>query len=72
MTSKGNNGHRKDVKPNDLEVFEPAFMPGEEDDEKVGYFKADIKGEEGEIVDKLPTELTNEPSTPNDESSEDS
>ncbi|RUS92362.1 hypothetical protein DSM106972_099360 [Dulcicalothrix desertica PCC 7102] len=72
MTLKGSNGHRKDVKPNELEVFEPAFIPGEEDGEKLGYFKADIKGEEGELVDKLPQELTGEPSTPNDESSEDS
>ncbi|BAZ12433.1 hypothetical protein NIES4071_42640 [Calothrix sp. NIES-4071] len=54
MTSKGNNGHRKDVKPNELEVFEPAFAPGDEDSEKIGYFKADIKGDEGEVVDKLP------------------
>jgi hypothetical protein len=72
LTSKGNNGRRKDVKPNELEVFEPAFAPGDEDGEKLGYFKADIKGDEGELVDELPQELTNEPPTPNDESSEDS
>ena len=68
MTKSGGNGHQKDVQPENLEVFEPAFAVGDESAENIGYFKADIKGEEGQFIRKLPQELSTESSTPNDES----
>lgn len=62
--SQSGNGHSKKVKADDLTVFEPAFAPGDEDTEKIGYFQTDTKGEEGKFVQELPQEITGEPSTP--------
>ncbi|MEH2033387.1 MAG: hypothetical protein V7K67_27830 [Nostoc sp.] len=49
------NGGSKKPNPEDLEVYEPASVQ----DEKVGYYKTDLKGEEGELIDEdeLPPEL---------------
>lgn len=71
QSGTGSNGHRKDAKADDLTVFEPAFAPGDEDSEKIGYYRTSAKGDEGEIVNQLPQELTGEPSNTNDEGEED-
>ena len=55
--ANGGNGSQQ-PNPKDLEVFEPAFAPGDEE-EKIGWYKTDVKGEEGtEIPDSgLPPQL---------------
>lgn len=67
VVTQGSNGHRKDAKAEDLTVFEPAFAPGDEDSEKLGYYRTTAKGDEGEIVNQLPQELTGQPPIANDE-----
>ncbi|PHJ59577.1 hypothetical protein VF14_08875 [Nostoc linckia z18] len=49
------NGGSKKPNPEDLEVYEPASA----EEDHVGYFKTDIKGQEGELVsdDELPPEI---------------
>ena len=46
--------------PKDLQVYEPVVL----DDEKLGYFKTDVKGYEGDFIedDELPSELKSEES----------
>lgn len=63
MTETKGNGSQKS-NPEDLQVYEPASVEGEH----VGYFKTDVKGQEGELIsdDELPPEL--KPEQPNDES----
>ncbi|MBN3945928.1 MAG: hypothetical protein HWQ38_05335 [Nostoc sp. NMS7] len=49
------NGGSKKPNPEDLEVYEPASV----EEDHIGYFKTDVKGQEGKLVDKdkLPPEL---------------
>jgi hypothetical protein len=53
MTQSGGNGRDHEVDPDSLNVFEPAFMAGEED-ELVGWYNTDLKGEEGDFLSDNP------------------
>jgi len=59
--ANGGNGSQQ-PNPKDLEVFEPAFAPGDEE-EKIGWYRTDVKGEEGEVIpdSELPPELKDNP-----------
>jgi hypothetical protein len=64
VQSKG-NGHDPDINPVEVNVFEPAFVPGEEEQEPLGWFETDLKGDEGEVISDLPPELQgDEPEQP--------
>ena len=60
--SNGGNGSQQ-PNPKDLQVFEPAFAPGNEEGEKIGWYKTDVKGEEGTLIPDsgLPPELKDKP-----------
>jgi hypothetical protein len=60
--TQANGGNGSGQKPNadDIEVYEPVFAPGDEDQEAIGWVKIDVAGneEEGVILDsELPPEL---------------
>lgn len=65
MTQSGGNGHKPDVQSEEITVYEPAYLPGT--DEQVGWAQASLDGEEEDFTSDLPLELEDpeNPSTPN-------
>lgn len=62
MTKANGSGNKGGQKPDqkDIEVYEPVFAPGDEDQEAIGWTKTDIAGKEEGIVipdSELPQEL---------------
>ncbi|MBV6621593.1 MAG: hypothetical protein KI793_01340 [Rivularia sp. (in: Bacteria)] len=57
-SGKSNDSEKSE--PKDLQVYEPVVL----DDEKLGYFKTDVKGYEGDFIkdNELPSELKSEES----------
>lgn len=65
MTQSGGNGHKPDVQSEEVTVYEPAYLPGT--DEQVGWIEASLDGERENLVSNLPPEMEDpqNPSTPN-------
>ena len=60
MTQSGTNGHDPDIiDSEDVTVYEPAFPAGSDpdSDERALWHRTTPKGEEGEFVVELPSEL---------------
>jgi hypothetical protein len=58
--ANGGNGGGQKPNPGDIEVYEPLFAPGDEDQEAIGWAKIDVAGnEEGGVIpdSELPPEL---------------
>ena len=59
MTQSGENGNGKhEPNPEDIQVFNPAFLEqDEEQTESIGWVEEDIKGEDMKFPAELPEEL---------------
>ncbi|WP_226582023.1 hypothetical protein [Microseira wollei] len=66
MTQSGGNGHKSEVQPEEIRIFEPAYLPDQnsETDEPIGYVEIGLTEDEdeGEFTPELPPELRDDES----------
>ncbi len=64
MTQSGsNNGHELNAQSEEITVYEPAYLPGT--DEQVGWVQTSPESEEESFVSDLPPELDDPENPPN-------
>lgn len=59
MTQSGGNGHSSEADSDDIQIFNPIYLPGDdpETEDPLGYVETGLKEDEGEYRPELPPEL---------------